>query len=84
MTVGLISGYRNVTLVWVVVAPRLGELPLVEAFLAASVFPIFMLPLLTKPLIARLARTSPPPLPLHPRPVLMRRRGLFRLPGPSP
>ena len=53
LTVGLVSGNRNVTLVWVVVAPWLGGLPLVEAYLAASVFPIFMLPLVTKMLIAR-------------------------------
>jgi len=53
LTVGLVSGNRNVTLVWVVVAPWLGGLPLVEAYLAASVFPIFMLPLLTKTLMAR-------------------------------
>ena len=53
-------GNRNVTLVWVVVAPWLGGLPLVEAYLAASVFPIFMLPLLTKPLMARLGRAGPP------------------------
>jgi len=53
LTIGLVSGNRNVTLVWVVVAPWLGELPLVEAYLAASVFPIFMLPLLTKTLMAR-------------------------------
>ena len=58
ITIGLISGYRNVTLVWVVVAPWLGGLPLVEAYLAASVFPIFMLPLMTKPLIARLTRAG--------------------------
>lgn len=37
----------------VVVAPWLGGLSLVEAYLAASVFPIFMLPLLTKMLMAR-------------------------------
>ena len=53
LTVGLVSGNRNVTLMWVVVAPWLGGLPLVEAYLAASVFPIFMLPLLTKLLMAR-------------------------------
>lgn len=53
LTVGLVSGNRNVTLVWVVVAPWLGGLPLLEAYLAASVFPIFMLPLLTKMLLAR-------------------------------
>jgi BASS family bile acid:Na+ symporter len=53
LTIGLVSGNRSVTLIWVVVAPWLGELPLVEAYLAASVFPIFMLPLLTKLLMAR-------------------------------
>ena len=52
LTVGLVSGNRNVTLVWVAVAPWLVDLPLVGAYLAASVFPIFMLPLLTRPLIA--------------------------------
>ncbi len=53
LTVGLVSGNRNVTLVWVVVAPWLGGLPLVEVYLAASVFPIFMLPLVAKMLMAR-------------------------------
>ena len=53
LTVGLVSGNRNVTLVWVVVAPWLGGLPLVEVYLAASVFPIFMLPLVAKMLLAR-------------------------------
>jgi len=51
LTVGLVSGNRNVTLVWVAVAPWLDGLPLVEAYLAASVFPIFMLPLLQKLLL---------------------------------
>ena len=58
LTVGLVSGNRNVTLVWVAVAPWLGDLPLVEAYLAASVFPIFMLPLMTRPLIALCRRRS--------------------------
>lgn len=53
MTVGLVSGSRDVTLVWVAVAPWLDQLPRVEACLVASVFPIFMLPLLTKTLMAR-------------------------------
>ena len=52
LTVGLVSGNRNVTLVWVGVASWLDGLPLVEAYLGASVFAIFMLPLLTKVLIA--------------------------------
>ena len=59
LTVGLVSGNRNVTLVWVVVAPWLDGLPMVEAYLAASVFPIFMLPLLTKWLMALGARGQP-------------------------
>jgi predicted Na+-dependent transporter len=59
LTVGLVSGNRNVTLVWVVVAPWLVELPLVEDYLAASVFPIFMLPLFTKIFIARLPMKRP-------------------------
>ena len=54
LTVGLVSGNRSVTLVWVAVAPWLDGLPLVEDYLAASVFPIFMLPLLTKVLIAHI------------------------------
>lgn len=47
---------------WVVVAPWLDGLPVVEVCLAASVFAIVMPPLLTKPLIARLTRGGPPPL----------------------
>jgi hypothetical protein len=70
LTVGLVSGNRNVTLVWVVVAPWLGGLPLVEAYLAASVFPIFMLPLLTKMLFARW------PMPALPEVTLLKGRGL--------
>lgn len=61
LTVGLVSCNRNVTLVWVVVAPWLGGLPLVEAYLAASVFPIFMLPLLTKVLMARWSKPGAVP-----------------------
>jgi BASS family bile acid:Na+ symporter len=53
LTIGLVSGNRSVTLIWVVIGPWLGELPLVEAYLAASLFPIFMLPLLTQLLMAR-------------------------------
>ena len=44
-TIGLMSGNRNVTLVWVAVLPWLASMPGVELYLAASVFPIFMLPL---------------------------------------
>lgn len=44
LTVGLMSGNRNVTLVWVAALPWLTQIPGVELYLAASVFPIFMLP----------------------------------------
>ena len=44
-TAGLLSGNRNVTLVAAVFAPWLNELPEVRLYIAASVFPIFMLPL---------------------------------------
>lgn len=53
LTVGLVSGNRNVTLVWVAAAPWLVDMPEVEVYLAASVFPIFMLPLLMSWLFAR-------------------------------
>jgi len=60
LTVGLVSGNRNVTLVWAAAAPWLAHAPDVELFLAASVFPIFMLPLPMSRLLAwrdtRLAR----------------------------
>ena len=58
LSVGLISGNRNVTLIWVAVAPWLQASPQAEVFLAASVFPIFMLPLLTRPLIAWCCRPA--------------------------
>ena len=45
LTVGLMSGNRNVTLVWVAVLPWLAQMPGAELYLAAAVFPIFMLPL---------------------------------------
>lgn len=45
-TVGLLSGNRNVTLVAAVLAPWLSDMPEVRLYIAASVFPIFMLPLL--------------------------------------
>ena len=45
LTVGLMSGNRNVTLVWVALMPWLAAMPGVELYLAASMFPIFMLPL---------------------------------------
>lgn len=53
LTVGLLSGNRNVTLVWVAASPWLMDLPQVQLYLAASVFPIFMLPLPIAKLLAR-------------------------------
>lgn len=48
LSVGLVSGNRSVTLVWAAAGPSLAGAPDVELFLAASVFPIFMLPALTR------------------------------------
>ena len=53
LTVGLLSGNRNVTLVWVAALPWLVDLPDVQIYLAASVFPIFMLPLPLARLLAK-------------------------------
>ena len=66
LSVGLISGNRNVTLIWVAVAPWLQASPQAEVFLAASVFPIFMLPMLTRPLIAWCCRLDPSAQPAQP------------------
>lgn len=55
LTVGLVSGNRNITLVWAAAAPFLAAHPGVELFLAMSVFPIFMLPAASKRLVAALA-----------------------------
>ena len=51
-TVGLVSGNRNVTLVWAAAGSSLFAEPRVELYLAMSVFPIFMLPALSKRLIS--------------------------------
>jgi predicted Na+-dependent transporter len=48
LSVGLVSGNRSVTLVWAAAGPSLAGAPDVELFLAASVFPIFMLPALSR------------------------------------
>jgi BASS family bile acid:Na+ symporter len=56
LTVGLISGNRNVTLVWAAAAPALALQPDVELFVAMSVFPIFMLPLVMRRLLMRVPR----------------------------
>ena len=72
LSVGLISGNRNVTLIWVAVAPWLQASPQAEVFLAASVFPIFMLPLLTRPLIAWCCRPAALAQPALAQPALAR------------
>lgn len=58
LTVGLVSGNRNVTLVWAAAAPALAGHPGVELFLAMSVFPIFMLPLAARRLFAAVERAA--------------------------
>jgi BASS family bile acid:Na+ symporter len=60
LTVGLVSGNRNVTLVWAAAAPFLADRPGVELFLAMAVFPIFMLPAVTRRLLPALQRGAPP------------------------
>ena len=59
LTVGLISGNRNITLVWAAAAPFLEGHASVELFLAMSVFPIFMLPAVTQRVLASLNRPVP-------------------------
>lgn len=54
LTVGLLSGNRNITLVWAAATPFLADRPAVELFLAMSVFPIFMLPAATRRIFATL------------------------------
>jgi hypothetical protein len=56
LTVGLVSGNRNVTLAWAAAGPGLMAYPEVELFLAMSVFPIFMLPALSRWPVTRLLR----------------------------
>ena len=58
LTVGLVSGNRNVTLAWAAASASLMGQPQVELYLAASVLPIFMLPALTRPAVAWLLRAS--------------------------
>lgn len=60
MTVGLLSGNRNVTLVWVAAAPWLTSAPRAEIFLAASVFPIFMMPMAIRQVLASHERHAAP------------------------
>lgn len=54
LTVGLVSGNRNITLIWAAATPFLTDRPGVEMFMAMSVFPIFMLPAATRRLFATL------------------------------
>ena len=59
LTVGLVSGNRNVTLVWAAAAPFAAAHPGIELYLAMSVFPIFVMPALSAGLIRRLIRQAP-------------------------
>jgi predicted Na+-dependent transporter len=63
LTIGLVSGNRNITLVWAAATPFLADHPKVELFLAMSAFPIFMLPALMRRLMpdpaTRLRRSVP-------------------------
>lgn len=68
LTVGLVSGNRNVTLAWAAMGASLTGQQQVELYLAASVFPIFMLPALTRPVVALLLRAKWP-VPIVPGPV---------------
>ena len=61
LTVGLVSGNRNITLVWAAAAPFLADHPGVELFLAMSVFPIFMLPVASQRVFAALLARAPGP-----------------------
>ncbi|WP_431271146.1 hypothetical protein [Dankookia sp. P2] len=54
LTVGLVSGNRNITLIWSAAAPFLADRPGVELLLAMGVFPIFMLPAATRRILAAL------------------------------
>jgi predicted Na+-dependent transporter len=60
LTVGLVSGNRNVTLAWAAASASLMGQQQVELYFAASVLPIFMLPALTRPAVARLLRPRRP------------------------
>ncbi|MFN3689035.1 hypothetical protein [Salinarimonas sp.] len=66
LSVGLVSGNRNVTLVWAAAGTSVVGVQGVELYLAMSVFPIFMMPALTRGLVARLLRRAedaPPEAP---------------------
>ena len=63
LTVGLVSGNRSVTLAWAAAGPGLMAYPQVELYLALSVFPIFMLPALTRWPVAWFLRARMPAAP---------------------
>jgi hypothetical protein len=54
LTIGLVSGKRNITLIWAAAAPFLADRPGIELFLAMSVFLIFMLRAMTQRIFASL------------------------------
>jgi hypothetical protein len=66
LTVGLVSG--NVGLARAAAGCGLIGQQQVEFYMAASVFPIFTLPALTRPVVARLRR-APRPAPVAPDPM---------------
>lgn len=51
LTIGLVSGNRNVTLIWAATGADLLNHPGVELYLAMSVFPIFILPAIQNKII---------------------------------
>lgn len=53
LTIGLVSGNRNVTLIWAAIGSGLIGHPEVELYLAVSVIPIFVLPALSRLVINR-------------------------------
>lgn len=59
LTIGLVSGNRNVTLIWAAIAPGLAAHPKVELYLAMSVIPIFLLPAPSRWLIGRFSAGKP-------------------------
>jgi predicted Na+-dependent transporter len=59
LTVGLVSGNRNVTLAWAAAGASLLDHPRVELYLAMSVLPIFVLPAPSRWLVRRLLDGAP-------------------------
>ena len=59
LTIGLVSGNRNVTLAWAAAGSILTEHPQVELYFAMSVFPIFMLPAVMRWLVGRFSDPVP-------------------------